>query len=57
MKDTLKNDLLKDGYSKEDQYFYEQDLKLKKKIQEDQKKALSKVPEGELKIAPQGDRK
>ena len=36
--DTLKNELKYDGYSKEEQYFYELNLKLKKKLHEEEKK-------------------
>lgn len=37
---TLKNELNSDGYSKEEQYFYELNLKLKNNVSREQKSIL-----------------
>lgn len=39
---TLKNELTRDGYSKEEQYFYELNLKLRNKISKEQKSIVKK---------------
>ena len=47
--DTLKNELKYDGYSKEEQYFYELNLKLKNELNDEKNKSELK-PKVETKV-------